>query len=55
MTGYQDNSGKKEADARFSLFHPLFIMKIFVTLIIKAKVKKKRAKRTRADRIAKHK
>jgi hypothetical protein len=41
MTGYQDNSGKKEADARFSLFHSLFIMKIFVILIMKTKVKRK--------------
>jgi hypothetical protein len=47
MTGYQDNSGKKEADARFSLFHSLFIMKIFVILIMKTKSQKKKAKRTR--------
>jgi hypothetical protein len=44
MTGSQDNSGKKEASARFSLFHSLFVMKIFVILIMKTKVQKKRAR-----------
>ena len=40
-TGDQVNPGKKEANARFSLFHPLIIAKSLINFIEKIKSKKK--------------
>ena len=53
LSGHQDNSGKNEATARFSLFHPLVIAKSLIMFDYENKSPKEKSKRTRADRIAK--
>jgi hypothetical protein len=41
LSRHQDNSGKNEATAKFSLFHPLIIAKSLINLLWKAKSKSK--------------